>query len=100
MQPVAAVQNEHSYWTRDPEVEVLAVCEELGIGFVPWSPLGMGYLTGKSTTPIEELDPQKDLRAEKNLPVGLERPLRQMVHSLMSWHALVNAEAQHRVKSH
>lgn len=45
--PVSAVQNEYSFWTRDPEHEVLPICEELGIGFVPWSPLGMGYLTGK-----------------------------------------------------
>lgn len=45
--PVTAVQNEYSFWTRDPEHEVLPVCEELGIGFVPWSPLGMGYLSGQ-----------------------------------------------------
>ncbi|MES2767094.1 MAG: aldo/keto reductase [Bacteroidota bacterium] len=45
--PVTAIQNEYSFWTRDPEHEVLPVCEELEIGFVPWSPLGMGYLTGK-----------------------------------------------------
>lgn len=45
--PVTAVQNEYSFWTRDPEHEVIPVCEELGIGLVPWSPLGMGYLTGK-----------------------------------------------------
>lgn len=78
--PVTAVQNEYSYWTRDPEIEVLAACEELGIGFVPWSPLGMGYLTGKSTTPIEELDP-KDMRASAKFPrwtreaVAANRPL-------------------------
>ena len=47
IQPVTAVQSEYSLWTRDPEPEVLPVCEELGIGFVPWSPLGAGYLTGK-----------------------------------------------------
>jgi aryl-alcohol dehydrogenase-like predicted oxidoreductase len=47
VQPVAAIQSEYSLWTRDPEPEVLPLCEELGIGFVPWSPLGMGYLTGK-----------------------------------------------------
>jgi aryl-alcohol dehydrogenase-like predicted oxidoreductase len=47
VQPVAAIQNEYSLWTRDPEPEVLPLCGELGIGFVPWSPLGMGYLTGK-----------------------------------------------------
>lgn len=45
--PVTAVQNEYSFWTRDPEHEVLPVCEELGIGFVPWSPLGTGYLSGQ-----------------------------------------------------
>lgn len=46
IQPVAAVQSEYSLWTRDPEADVLPVCEELGIGFVPWSPLGQGFLTG------------------------------------------------------
>lgn len=49
VQAVTAVQNEYSVWTRDPEHEVLPTCEELGIGFVPWSPLGMGYLTGAIT---------------------------------------------------
>jgi aryl-alcohol dehydrogenase-like predicted oxidoreductase len=48
--PVAAVQSEYSLWARDPEAEVLPVCEELGIGFVPWSPLGQGFLTGKVDT--------------------------------------------------
>lgn len=47
IQPVAAIQSEYSLWTRDPEVEVLPTCEELGIGFVPWGPLGAGFLTGK-----------------------------------------------------
>jgi aryl-alcohol dehydrogenase-like predicted oxidoreductase len=47
VQPVAAVQSEYSLWTRDPEAEVLPACEELGIGFVPFSPLGRGFLTGK-----------------------------------------------------
>jgi aryl-alcohol dehydrogenase-like predicted oxidoreductase len=46
VQPVVAVQSEYSIWARDPEAEVLPVCEELGIGFVPWSPLGQGFLTG------------------------------------------------------
>jgi len=46
VQPVTAVQSEYSLWTRDPEPEVLPTCEELGIGFVPWSPLGQGFLTG------------------------------------------------------
>jgi len=47
IQPVTAVQNEYSLWTRGPEAEVLPVVEELGIGFVPYSPLGRGFLTGK-----------------------------------------------------
>src|SRR4026208_2259899 len=47
VQPVAALQNEYSLWTRGPEAEVLSTCEELGIGFVPFSPLGRGFLTGK-----------------------------------------------------
>jgi aryl-alcohol dehydrogenase-like predicted oxidoreductase len=46
VQPVAAIQSEYSLWTREPEAEVLPLCEELGIGFVPWSPLGAGFLTG------------------------------------------------------
>jgi aryl-alcohol dehydrogenase-like predicted oxidoreductase len=46
VQPVTAVQTEYSLWTRDPEAEVLPTVEELGIGFVPYSPLGRGFLTG------------------------------------------------------
>ena len=49
VQPVTAVQSEYSLWTRGPEAEVLQTIEELGIGFVPFSPLGKGYLTGKIT---------------------------------------------------
>jgi len=47
VQPVTAVQNEYSLWFRDPEKELLPMAEELGIGFVPYSPLGRGFLTGK-----------------------------------------------------
>lgn len=47
VQPVTALQNEYSLWWRKPEEEVLPTCEELGIGFVPFSPLGKGFLTGK-----------------------------------------------------
>jgi aryl-alcohol dehydrogenase-like predicted oxidoreductase len=47
VQPVAALQSEYSLWWRAPEAEVLPVCQELGIGFVPFSPLGKGFLTGK-----------------------------------------------------
>jgi aryl-alcohol dehydrogenase-like predicted oxidoreductase len=47
VQPVTAVQSEYSLWFRDPELEVLPTLQELGIGFVPYSPLGRGFLTGK-----------------------------------------------------
>ncbi len=47
VQPVTALQNEYSLWTRTPEKEVIPTLEELGIGFVPYSPLGRGFLTGK-----------------------------------------------------
>jgi aryl-alcohol dehydrogenase-like predicted oxidoreductase len=47
VQPVTAVQSEYSLWTRGPEAEVLPTVEELGVGFVPFSPLGKGFLTGK-----------------------------------------------------
>jgi aryl-alcohol dehydrogenase-like predicted oxidoreductase len=45
--PIAALQTEYSLWTRDPETEILATCRELGIGFVAYSPLGRGFLTGQ-----------------------------------------------------
>lgn len=56
--PVTAVQSEYSLWTRDPEPEVLPTCAELGIGFVPFSPLGKGFLTGTvdATTTFAEGD--------------------------------------------
>jgi aryl-alcohol dehydrogenase-like predicted oxidoreductase len=47
VQPVAALQSEYSLWWREPEAQLLPLCEELGIGFVPFSPLGRGFLTGK-----------------------------------------------------
>src|SRR5208337_3468062 len=47
VQPLTALQSEYSLWFRRPEAEVIPALEELGIGFVPYSPLGKGYLTGK-----------------------------------------------------
>jgi len=48
--PITALQSEYSLWTRDPEGEILSTCRELGIGFVPYSPLGRGILTGQVKT--------------------------------------------------
>jgi aryl-alcohol dehydrogenase-like predicted oxidoreductase len=58
VQPVAALQSEYSLWWREPEQEVLPALEELGIGFVPFSPLGKGFLTGKidDTTTFDSTD--------------------------------------------
>lgn len=61
VQPVAAVENQYSFLEREQEPEVLPVCEELGIGFVPYAPLGMGYLTG--TVAAETTMLEGDLRA-------------------------------------
>jgi aryl-alcohol dehydrogenase-like predicted oxidoreductase len=54
--PISALQTEYSLWTRDVETEILPLCRELGIGFVPYSPLGRGFLTGKFKKP-EDLPP-------------------------------------------
>ena len=63
VQPVAAVQNEYSLWTRTPEKEVIATLDELGIGLVPYSPLGRGFLTGKidETTTFASTDFRSNL---------------------------------------
>lgn len=60
--PISAVQSEYSLWTRDPEQGVLAVCEELGIGFVPFSPLGRAILTGTITS-SDQVDQKSDYRS-------------------------------------
>ena len=62
--PLAAIQNEYSMLWRGPEAQVLPLCEELGIGFVPWSPLGMGFLAG--TISVDSRFGEQDFRA--NVP--------------------------------
>jgi len=64
VQPVTAVQSEYSMWWRAPEAQILPACEELGIGFVPYSPLGRGFLTGK----IDEKTPFTKDDFRNNLP--------------------------------
>jgi aryl-alcohol dehydrogenase-like predicted oxidoreductase len=51
--PIAALQTEYSLWTRDVEAEILDTCRELGIGFVPYSPLGRGFLANRFSSPDE-----------------------------------------------
>ena len=65
VQPVTALQSEYSLWTRDPEPEILPTLEELGIGFVPFSPLGRGFLTGALTSATQ--------LAEGDMRTGLPR---------------------------
>ncbi len=60
--PITAVQSEYSLWTRDPEFRVLDVCAELGIGFVPFSPLGRAFLSGKvDPDALEEFDMRRNM---------------------------------------
>jgi aryl-alcohol dehydrogenase-like predicted oxidoreductase len=72
VQPVTALQSEYSLWTRDPEAEVLPTLEELGIGFVPFGPLGAGFLTGQidtnttfHSTDFRNISPRFSLEARK-----------------------------------
>jgi len=81
--PVAAVQSEYSLWTRDPEAEVLPTVEELGIGFVPWSPLGQGFLTGKVDSTMT-FDSTSDLRASFPRFTPEARKVNQPVVDLLS----------------
>ncbi len=59
--PIAAVQSEYSLWSREPETEIIPACRQLGVGFVPYSPLGRGFLTSRIRS-VEDL-PQGDYRA-------------------------------------
>lgn len=67
--PVTALQSEYSLWTRDPEDGPLALCRELGIGFVPYSPLGRGFLTGQMTS-ADDLDEDDFRRAHPRFTDG------------------------------
>jgi aryl-alcohol dehydrogenase-like predicted oxidoreductase len=71
--PITALQSEYSLWTRDPEAEVLPLVRELGIGFVPYSPLGRGFLTGQIRS-VEQMA-QDDFR--RTMPRFAEEALAQ-----------------------
>lgn len=64
--PISAVQSEWSLWSRDVEEQVVPACQELGVGFVPYSPLGRGFLTGK-LPPLEQLEPNDFRKAQPRL---------------------------------
>jgi aryl-alcohol dehydrogenase-like predicted oxidoreductase len=101
VQPVTAVQSEYSLWWRRPEEEVLPALEELGIGFVPYSPLGKGFLTGKidenavfasndirNTIPASRRRPGRRTRpwsiySAKSQPGSRRRPPRSRCHGCL-----------------
>jgi aryl-alcohol dehydrogenase-like predicted oxidoreductase len=83
VQPLAAVQSEYSLWAREPEAEVLPACEELGIGFVPWSPLGQGFLTGKVDPPRHSKAPTSAAGSPAS-PPRLCRPISRWLTSRMT----------------
>ena len=70
VQPITAVQSEYSLWWRRPEEDVLATCEELGIGFVPFSPLGKGFLTGTVNAGDELRSDQRHPRPYSSVRAG------------------------------
>jgi aryl-alcohol dehydrogenase-like predicted oxidoreductase len=74
--PIAALQTEYSLWTRDPEAELLPLLRELGIGFVPYSPLGHGFLTGKIRSPEQLADDDWRKTNPRFTGENLERNLR------------------------
>lgn len=91
-QPVAAVQNEYSVWTRDPEGEVLPVCEELGIGLVPWGPLGKGYLTGTipaSATFAKGIDLRATMPRFTHEAMAANRPVVKLLEKVAQRHGVL-----------
>jgi aryl-alcohol dehydrogenase-like predicted oxidoreductase len=92
VQPVTAVQSEYSLWWKRPEKEILPMLEELSIGFVPYSPLGKGFLTGKINQ--ETTFGANDLRSR--IPVSRSRRGRQIRRWLMFWTWLQTEESNRR----
>jgi aryl-alcohol dehydrogenase-like predicted oxidoreductase len=74
--PITALQTEYSFWSRDPEDEILPVCRELGIGFVPYSPLGRGFIAGRfqkfDDLPLDDYRRASPRFQGENFPRNLE----------------------------
>jgi aryl-alcohol dehydrogenase-like predicted oxidoreductase len=87
VQPVTAVQSEYSLWTKGPEAEVLPALEELGIGFVPYSPLGKGFLTGKmdENTKLDSSDFRNILPRFTQEAMRANRALVDLLGSIAEW---------------
>lgn len=83
--PISAVQNEYSLWTRDAEAEVLPTCRELGVGFVPWAPLGSGFLSGQVTNvAADDFRSRHPRFRSENLQQNVDRfaPLRELADEI------------------
>jgi aryl-alcohol dehydrogenase-like predicted oxidoreductase len=78
--PISALQSEYSLWTRDLEDEILPVCRELGIGFVPYSPLGRGFLTGRFQKPEDLAEDDLRRRSPRFQGENFQRNLRLVEH--------------------
>lgn len=90
--PISALQTEYSLWTRDVEAEILPLCRELGIGFVPYSPLGRGFLTGK----LQKMD---DLAPDDWRRRGPRFQGENFQHNLAIVHRLEALAQKHKCKS-
>src|SRR5437870_8764202 len=95
VQPVTALQSEYSLWTRTPEKEVIPTLQELGIGFVPYSPLGKGFLTGK----IDENAKFDSSDFRSTLPRFTPEALKANQASLICSPASGNERRRHRLRS-
>jgi aryl-alcohol dehydrogenase-like predicted oxidoreductase len=84
VQPVTALQSEYSMWWREPEQEILPLLEELGIGFVPFSPLGKGFLTGsiKPGTTLARMITAAPCRVS---PSRRLKPMKSWSHCWVNW---------------
>lgn len=80
--PISALQSEYSLWTRDPEQGILATCRELNVGFVPYSPLGRGFLTGKLAA-VTDLDPHDFRRGLPRFQQQSQQHNQKLVDQLM-----------------
>jgi len=87
--PITAVQSEYSLWTRDPEPHVLPACRELGVGFVPFSPLGRAILTGSIST-AEDLTGKRDMRS--SMPRFQGENLTRNLATVAAFEALASAK--------
>lgn len=92
--PVTAVQNEYSLWARDSDTDVLPACRELGIGFVPWSPLGQGFLTGtlSPTQTFEDTDVRSRFPRFTAEAIAANRPLADRVADVAGRHDATAAQ--------